>query len=476
MAMHELDSEARGFGSSRISRRRFLGGMAVAAVAGPALAACAPGTSSSPGGSSGSAASAAAFDWKKHAGTTLNAVMTNNPPNTTIKGELAKFEALTGIKVTYQDLELASMRDKQNVVFSAGSDEIDVWHTFLINEGVGYARNGWYEDLMPYVQNPSLTAPDYNFDDFGSSLALASVEGKKGIATIGKGILAGIPMWVDVWGLYYNKDILDKAGVKPPTTMDELEQAAKACHDPANGVYGWVTRGTSPLNTGSAINAFFSLGAQWVDASGKASLATKEAEAVLDYWGRMMHLYGPPNAYTLDIAPANALFAAGKVAFYHDSPSFAGTLRDPAKSTVSNSVQFVEWPAGSAGSRPEVDCWAACISKYSAKKEAAWLFVQWMTSPDMQLLLAPSSAPSRASVASGTQYADIVKKIAPNYPAIVTSGLKTGDPNCFPPVAGVPQARQVWGDALVQAMQGGDSKAIAAEANGKLQAIIDQEA
>lgn len=466
----------------RLSQRAFL--TVAAAGMSALLSACGAGATASPSApaslsptaSTATSPSPEAFDWRRYEGTTITALFSNNPQAGVIESLIPEFEELTGITVEFQSLELAAMRDKQNVVFTSGSSEIDVWHTFPIQESVQYARAGWYEDLEPYLADPALTAGDYNIDDMRLALPMDSVNVAGGQYGLGSGQLVGMPLWIEVWPLYYNKALLDAAGVEVPTTMDELEAAAKAIHDPDNGVYGYVTRGTSPLNTGSSVNAFYSMGARWTDDDGKAALDSPEAAAFLDWHGRMMREYGPPNAYTLDIGAANDLFKGGKVGFYADSPGFLGPLADPETSLVAEHLGVAPWPAGPAGSRVMLDNWAATVSKFSTKKEAAWFFVQYLTGPKGGLELSKTGViPARDSVASSDEYLAFINEIAPNLPDIRDHGLANGVVQVFPPVSAVGQARQLWGDAMVAAVQGTDPEELAADANQKLQDLLDAE-
>jgi multiple sugar transport system substrate-binding protein len=55
------------------------------------------------------------------------------------------------------------------------------------------------------------------------------------------GRLYGLPKYTDTIGLFYNKDLFRAAGLDPedpPSTWDELLEAARKLNDPANGVYG----------------------------------------------------------------------------------------------------------------------------------------------------------------------------------------------------------------------------------------------
>ena len=62
----------------------------------------------------------------------------------------------------------------------------------------------------------SIYTPDV-IKDFGSSMGFVTINDKP----------YGVKMINDPIGLYYRKSILDAAGIKPPTTMDELIDAAK---------------------------------------------------------------------------------------------------------------------------------------------------------------------------------------------------------------------------------------------------------
>ncbi|TNC66622.1 ABC transporter substrate-binding protein [Rubellimicrobium roseum] len=53
-----------------------------------------------------------------------------------------------------------------------------------------------------------------------------------------EGRMYGIPKYTDTIGVFYNKDLLEAAGVEPPRTWAEFEAAAEKLTDPAAGVYG----------------------------------------------------------------------------------------------------------------------------------------------------------------------------------------------------------------------------------------------
>jgi multiple sugar transport system substrate-binding protein len=67
--------------------------------------------------------------------------------------------------------------------------------------------------------------------------------------------------------LVYRKDLLDKAGVKVPTTLDEMIVAVKKLHDPDHGVYGIALRGQrgSGANVWRWLPYFRGFGGKWFD-------------------------------------------------------------------------------------------------------------------------------------------------------------------------------------------------------------------
>jgi multiple sugar transport system substrate-binding protein len=473
--MDELSRLTQLYREGKVTRRKFLQLSAMIA-AGVAASSCAPAATPTPTPRPTAVPSTKvpptavppppAFDWKKYAGTKITALFTQNQQGNHLQTRVADFVSATGIDVDFQIIDTGAMRDMQAVQFAAGASDIDVWHTFPPQEGLKYSRAGWYEPIQPYLDNPALVAPDYDPADFGNF----------GYAVI-QGELVGIPMWIEFNPLYYNKEILEQAGVGVPQTMDEMEEAAKKIHSPAKEIYGFATRGSSYLNTSPMTSVFFSMGGEWLTPDGKASLNSPEAIAALDWYGRMLRLYGPPSPETLDYARASDLFANGKVAFHTDSPSFIGTFIDPTKSKVVGKFDVVKWPAGPAGSVSYIGGWAACIGKFSKNKEAAWYYVMWNTSKEASFLMSKVAGmpSSRQSVAQLPEYKEFWNQKVPGLLAVAEHALKTGRPDMYPPVEVAAEGRQLWGDAIVEVILGRDAKAAAETANQKFQALLDRE-
>jgi multiple sugar transport system substrate-binding protein len=75
-------------------------------------------------------------------------------------------------------------------------------------------------------------------------------------------------------------------------------------------------------------------------------------------------------------------FAAGLAGMYPDADFFAATYEDPQKSKVAGKVGYALLPPGPAGSTYSgLYTWALGMSSATKNKGAAWLFIQWATSP-----------------------------------------------------------------------------------------------
>ena len=66
-----------------------------------------------------------------------------------------------------QSLPEEQFRQRIVVEMTAGNSDIDAFMTLIGNEGTKFLKAGWYEPVKPYLDNPALTAPDFNPADIG---------------------------------------------------------------------------------------------------------------------------------------------------------------------------------------------------------------------------------------------------------------------------------------------------------------------
>ncbi len=128
--------------------------------------------------------------------------------------------------------------------------------------------------LPDFIKNGVLATPPANAisnpSDFYPSLAAAFTN---------SGTLYCPPKDFSTLGLVYNKQMLDAAGVKVPTTWDELKAAAQKLTDKSKGVYGMV------LSMDAARwGAFLYQAGGHVLSNGKMDINTPAAKTAMDFY------------------------------------------------------------------------------------------------------------------------------------------------------------------------------------------------
>ena len=102
-------------------------------------------------------------------------------------------------------------------------------------------------------------------------------------------------------------------------------------------------------------------------------------------------------------------------------------------------------------SKPIVFGWGVSVSNFSTKKDAAWYFLQWATSAEMEARLVKNGvAPPRSSVFNGPDFKAWTTEL-PTRQAWANSLIeisKTGTAISYPPTDRVVEARELVGGAV----------------------------
>jgi multiple sugar transport system substrate-binding protein len=453
-------------------KKKLFGTSAAIVVTAGMLAGCgsnsAPQASTSPSAATAettaaatSAAATSAAGDKPFAGQTITLVTANHPWSEALTPLLPDFEAKTGIKVKVENYFEDQLTQKLTVQFTAGSSTPDVFMYRPLQEGQLFFKNGWVAPLDEYVNQDA----DYDFKDISpSAVGTTTVDGK----------LAGIPIITEREILYYRKDLLEKANIPVPKTIDELVAAAKKLHDPGAEMYGFVARGQrSPLVT-QLSSYIYSEGGDFMK-DGKATINTPEAVKAMTTYGTLLKDYGPPGVLNMSWPQAFGIFAQGKVAFLTDVDSLYTNATDPAKSKIGDKVGFAPFPAGAAGSKPtNVTAWGLSINARTEHKDAAWEFIKWATSKEIVLKQQQKGNPgARTSVWDNPEATQ-------SFPAelvqVIKESMKNGVDHDRPVVITVGEARDAVGEVVMRVITGEkDIQAVADKANANLQAIIDKD-
>lgn len=398
----------------------------------------------------------------QEARTDVNVSLPNHTWTTAVQSRISEFTEATGIKVNLTTFGEDQLSDQYNVKLNTGSTDFDVMMFRPLQEGKLFVTNGWLGDITDRVTSSA----DYKWDDFQAGPVQAVTIDDK---------VYGVPLVTERQILYYNTEMFDKAGIAVPTTMEELEAAAAKLHDPANGIYGFVSRGQKAASVTQFSSYLYSFGGDFDDGAGKATVNSPEAIAAYTFYSGMLNKYGPPGSTEMSWPQALPVFAQGKAAMYTDADSLMGNFNDPATTSIIGKVGFAQFPAGPAGSKPyNVPSWAVGINEFSQNKENAWKFIEWATSPATVLSIQGDGVPSARNSAwadpAGTAGfpADLVKVIA--------ASAEVGIGHDRPLVVKVGEARDIVGTPVVEGIEGRDVTAAAAAAQTAYQAFLDEEA
>lgn len=377
-------------------------------------------------------------DWKAYSGTTLHLLMNKHAYTDTIANFTDEFTALTGIQIVIDSYSQDEFMNKRLVDFSSGAGTYDF--TMMDQATPQYARAGWIEDLGPYFENTKLVdAAAYDIKDIANLfLSQFTVDGK----------VYAIPVAGEAQIVYYRSDIFEEKGLEPPKTFDDLLSLAQTLN--SDEMPGICVRGQKIHTVSNSTGVIWSYGGRIMDDPNfpkKATFNSPEAVQAVDLYARLAREYGPAGVGNYTWQECVSDFQQGKVPMYLDVSVFMSQLEDPTKSTVSGKIGYAPMPSGPAGSYPNGGSWAVGINSASKNKEAAFLFLSWITSKEMQLKIAGDAGlTSRQSVLNDPILAE---KFPAEWLAAFRTDMAATLPEMnFPPVTQIDEFMDIYGGAV----------------------------
>jgi multiple sugar transport system substrate-binding protein len=218
-------------------------------------------------------------------------------------------------------------------------------------------------------RDPSLTAPDFDFADFG--------EGMRTYATQADGRMGTLPAFADCFTLYYNRDRFAARNIAVPRSFDEMYEAGRRLADPSRQVYGYVWRGLTNANV--VTHSTFLPGARqrgMIDANRQLTTDTPDAIAAGENYCRFMTDLSPPGSIGFNWNECQTTFVQGRAAMWIDGIGFAAPIEDPNRSRVAGRVGYAVVPRGPAHHHGALFGAGYGIREFSRKRGAAWLYIQ----------------------------------------------------------------------------------------------------
>ncbi|MFI9238436.1 ABC transporter substrate-binding protein [Streptomyces sp. NPDC053079] len=267
---------------------------------------------------------------------------------------------------------------------AGGGKAPDVVSSFTTNNVGQYCSSGMWVDLDPFLRRSGLDKKDV----FPKTLL---------DYTSYRGTQCALPLLADAYGMYYNRDAFEEAGVsRPPRTMSEFKAAAvKLTRRAEDGSYRRV--GFMPnfrLYENSPDRLFAQWAPRYFDDEGRSRLSREPAAR--QFFGVQRDLvsalggYGPLERFRTtfgdEMSSQNA-FLTGKLAMHLD-----GSWRSLMLANARPSFRWATAPMPVPDDRPEtygrgyLTGTVAGIAHSSKHQNAAWELVKFLTTDTDQVV------------------------------------------------------------------------------------------
>lgn len=311
------------------------------------------------------------------------------------------FEKLTGMKLDITGVPADVMYEKLLLDFAGGRGKYHIFEFF--SDWMG-SYEPFLTDLGPYVKKHGFDLNDIHpvyLRQFG----------------IYKDRLLALPIDPDPHLLHWRKTIYDMVGLDgPPKTYQELLENAKKLVMDTNGdgkidIYGWG----APLARGFwcfwfAQDLIAAYGGELFNDDWTPAIAEPEAVAAVEMMVELAK-YAPPGVIGWNYAMAREAWLAGRLAQTTQWECVGHQANNPQQSRIwSEDIRHSVLPRG-MGPKGRLGCssCAECIgmSKVTKDKDAAFLYLAFMTSPEVEAITSLAFTgvePSRISVLEDPEY------------------------------------------------------------------------
>ncbi|UNZ52152.1 ABC transporter substrate-binding protein [Agrobacterium tumefaciens] len=294
-------------------------------------------------------------------------VITSPERTETLKGIVSKFESANpGTKVEIISLPWSEAFQKFATMVSAGDvpDVMEMPDTWLSL----YANNGMLESLEPYLAKWEHT----------KGLSERTLELGRDV----KNTAYMLPYGFYLRAMFYNKKLLEQAGVKePPKTLDEFADASKKVAA-LPGKYGYCLRGGP-----GGLNGWVMFGASM---AGSNEFFTKDGTSTFDSPGWVKGLTYVIDLYKNGLAPKDSVnwgfneivagFYSGTCAFLDQDPDALIAIAQRMKPEDFGVMTMPKGPDGKTF--PTIGFAGWSIMAASANKDLSWKLVETLEGPE----------------------------------------------------------------------------------------------
>ncbi|HEU4657351.1 MAG TPA: sugar ABC transporter substrate-binding protein [Capillimicrobium sp.] len=292
---------------------------------------------------------------------TVRVIMEEVPDTDVVEDMLPAFKKqYPNVDVEIEALPYDQMRDRIVSSFLASKPTYDL---IIVDNPWMYdfAEGGFLEPLDDRID----ATKGFDFEDYSAPLReIATVDGQ----------VYGVPFYNYALALVYRKDLYDKAGLKPPTTLDELQQAAaKLTTDGRAGIAMQPQTGYKIFEEWA--NYLFAAGGSIQDDEGNVTLDSPEAREALQKYIDIYQESAPENSLNWAFDESIRAVSSDKAA---QLLSYNWMLPTLNREAGDDRFAIAEVPGGKA----VLGAWYWSIPANSANPDAAWSFISWLGSPE----------------------------------------------------------------------------------------------
>ena len=225
----------------------------------------------------------------------------------------------------------------------------------------------------------------------------------------------GVPWILDTKYFFYNKKMLGEAGVNPPDTWDAAVEAARTLK--SKGVveypliWSWSQAEALICDYATLLGAY---GGQFFDGSGKPAFNTGGGLQALEFMRMTLDekLSNPASTESLE-EDVRRIISQGEAAMALNWTYMFALANDPNESQVAGQIDIAHTPKGPAGAPGVNGSMGMAIANGSQNQDAAWKYIQFMTSQKIQNQYAKLSLPIWKSSYNQEQVVQALPEVVP---------------------------------------------------------------
>jgi multiple sugar transport system substrate-binding protein len=374
---------------------------------------------------------------KPYDGMTLTLASQNDQFGTVMADLAPKFKDATGITVKVDIMSYPELLTKTTADFVGHTKGYDLITMDNVWSGQ-FAESGYTVDLTNWIKRD---AAEIKPDDIYPVL-MESLGGYKG-----KQVAFPFAGYANV--LAYRTDLFKSAGLKPPGTMEEMVADAIKLTDPAKKQYGFVANGQKgPAVAQDWMQYNAEMGGSILGKDGKPALNSPANVKSLTVYKELFDKAAPPGAADYDWGGREEAFRQGLAAQMQTWSVGAANYGNPDQSKVVGKFDITVSPPGKGlPKKYGVGGWGMAINADidDKHKEAAWLWIKWLTSPAIHKEFNLKGAGSYLRI-SETHDADLKAKFP--FVTVIDEVFAHGDGEYRPRIPHYPQIQDILGTAV----------------------------